>query len=71
MGIECERDTVDYLIESHYRPHNRAMRRCHPRDILQQVRNYCVYNDRPIEAQPEYLDRVVGSYFAMLLKKTN
>jgi predicted ATPase with chaperone activity len=71
MGLECRREAVDYVINKHFRPLNRAMRRCHPRDILQQVRNFCVYNDLPIEARPEYFDRVVGSYFAMVLKKSN
>ena len=27
---------------------DRAMRRCHPRDLLSQVRNYCAYNDYPV-----------------------
>ncbi len=68
MGIECRREDVEHLIAKHYRPQNRAMRRCHPRDLLQQVRNYCVYNDLPIEVRPEHLDRVVGCYFANVLK---
>ena len=42
MGFEYRRDDVEYLLDTHYRPHRRAMRRCHPRDLLQQVRNYCV-----------------------------
>ena len=68
MGIECRRDDVEHLIAKHYRPHDRAMRRCHPRDLLQQVRNYCVYNDLPIEVRPEHFDRVVASYFTTVLK---
>jgi predicted ATPase with chaperone activity len=68
MGIECRRDDVEYLIAKHYLPYNRAMRRCHPRDLLQQVRNFCVYNDLPIEVRPEHFDRVIGSYFATVLK---
>jgi predicted ATPase with chaperone activity len=71
MGFESRREEVDYLIEQHYRPQNRAMRRCHPRDLLHQIRNYCVYNDLPIETRREYFDRVVGSYFAMVLKQSN
>jgi hypothetical protein len=45
------------------------MRRCHARDILQQVRNYCVYHDLTAEMKPEYFDKVAGGYFAMVLKK--
>ena len=40
------------------------MRRCHPRDIVKQVRNYCRYRQRDFELRPEYIDRVVNSYFA-------
>jgi hypothetical protein len=45
------------------------MRRCHPRDLLGQVRNYCAYNDLPIEMRPEYFDRVVDSYFTVVINK--
>jgi predicted ATPase with chaperone activity len=58
-----QREAVDYLIETHYRPHGRPLRRCHPRDLLMQIQNYCVYNDIPMEMRPEYIDRVVHSYF--------
>jgi hypothetical protein len=58
--------TVDWLLETHYRPHRRAMRRCHPRDLLSQVRNFCLYNDYTMEMRPEYFDRVVGSYFTVV-----
>ena len=42
------------------------MRRCHPRDLLLQIRNYCAYNDLPIEMTEEHFDRVVRSYFTVL-----
>ena len=60
---------VNYLIETHYLGVNRPMRRCHPRDLLGQIRNYCVYKGLPLEMKPEYFDRVVNSYFTMVLKK--
>ncbi|MBI3838389.1 MAG: AAA family ATPase [Planctomycetia bacterium] len=68
--FDCEyrKDVVNYLIDTHYRSQNRAMRRCHPRDLLMQVRNYCRYNDLEMEIRPEYFDCVVESYFAMVLK---
>jgi predicted ATPase with chaperone activity len=63
--FECayDREAVEYLLEKHYRPTGRARRRCHPRDLLLQIRNYCTYNDLEIEMRPEYFDRVVKSYF--------
>ncbi len=68
VGVGCEyrAEVVDHLLRAHYRPHNLPMRRCHPRDLLGQVRNYCVYNGLPMEMRPEYFDRVVKSYFTAL-----
>ena len=56
---------IDQLIEKHYQG-KRPMRRCHPRDLLQQIRNFCVYNETPMEMRPEYFDRVVQSYFTVV-----
>jgi len=68
-GCEYRKDVVNYLLETHYHSVNRAMRRCHPRDLLFQIRNYCRYHNRTLEIRPEYFDVVVGSYFAMVLKR--
>ena len=48
---------------------NRPLRRCQPRDLLNQVRNYCVYHGLPVEMKPEYFDRVVPSYFTVVSGK--
>jgi predicted ATPase with chaperone activity len=56
-------EAVHYLVANHYTPHGRSLRRCHPRDLLSQIKNYCVYYGRPMELRPDYLDRVVKSYF--------
>jgi hypothetical protein len=63
---QCKPEVVDWLLATHYRPRSRAMRRCHPRDLLSQVRNYCTYNDFPVEMRNEYFDRVVPSYFTVV-----
>jgi predicted ATPase with chaperone activity len=70
-GLHCEfrPDTVDYLITAHYEPVSRPLRRCQPRDLLNQVRNYCVYNGLPVEMRNEYFDRVVPSYFTVVSGK--
>jgi len=68
FGCEYRKEVVKYLIDTHYRPMNRALRRCHPRDLLIQVRNYCRYHRVPLEILPEYFDYVVESYFAMVFK---
>jgi len=66
VGCAYDKGAVDYLLATHYRPHNRALRRCHPRDLLLQVYNYCRYNDLPMEMRPEYFDLVVGNYFTVV-----
>ncbi len=68
-GIEYRRDAVEHLLAKHYRPLKRAMRRCHPRDLLKQILNYCTYRDITAEMRPDYFDRVASSYFAMVLTK--
>ena len=69
-SFDCEyrKDVINYLIETHYNSVGRAKRRCHPRDLLKQVRSYCRYNNLPLEVRPEHFDTVARSYFAMVLK---
>jgi predicted ATPase with chaperone activity len=62
----CEGAAIDYLIEHHYRRVNRPFRCCQPRDLLLQVRNYCVYNDLPLELKPIYFDFAADNYFTVM-----
>jgi predicted ATPase with chaperone activity len=66
VGCAYERSAVEHLLEKHYRSRNRPLRRCHPRDILMQVHNYCVYNELPMEMRPDYLDGAVNNYFTVV-----
>ena len=68
FGCEYRKDVVNFLLEKHYRLTGRARRRCHARDLLMQVRNYCRYHGLELELLPEYLDAAVETYFAMVLK---
>ncbi|MEM6330656.1 MAG: AAA family ATPase [Planctomycetota bacterium] len=63
VGCAYRPEAVDYLVQKHYRPYGRAIRRCHARDLLQQIANYCVYQGRALELRPDYLDRAVAGYF--------
>lgn len=69
FGCEYVSEVVDLLIDKHYRQANRRMRRCHPRDLLSQIRNYCNYNDLELEMRDDYFDRVVKSYFTDCLNR--
>lgn len=65
-NIPFQADAVDYLIRKHYLPVARPFRNCQPRDLLLQVKNYCLYNELPIELKPEYLDFAVDNYFSVM-----
>ncbi|QDU88590.1 hypothetical protein Pla175_19700 [Pirellulimonas nuda] len=66
LGFGYRPEAVDYLVQKHYRPLGRCLRRCHARDLLSQVRNYCVYRGVALELRPDYLDRAVGAYFTTM-----
>ena len=68
FGCEYRKDVVNYLLQTHYNAVGRVKRRCHPRDLLKQVRSYCRYKNLPLEIRPEYFDIVARSYFSMVLK---
>jgi predicted ATPase with chaperone activity len=69
LHCEFKPEVVDHLIDKHYTPAGRPLRRCQPRDLMNQVRNYCVYMGRPVEMRPELFDRVVPSYFTVVSGK--
>ena len=66
VKIPYNADAIDYLIETHYKPIDRPMRMCQPRDLLLQVKNYCLYNDLPIELKNEYFDFACDNYFSVM-----
>lgn len=66
IGCEYRPEAVDYLVQKHYLPNNRPLRRCQARDLLTQIRNYCVYQGAPVELRPDYLDRAVNTYFTTM-----
>ncbi len=67
LGFEnADMSAVDHLVREHYAKAGRPFRCCHPRDLLLQVRNYCVYNKLPLELKPRYFDFAVMNYFTAL-----
>lgn len=71
FNCEYRADVVNHLLRQHYLKANRRLRRCHPRDLLNQIQSFCTYNELPMEMRPEYFDRVVKSYFTMVLEKVD
>jgi hypothetical protein len=65
-GIPYQAGAIDYLIETHYRATGRAMRMCQPRDLLLQVKNYCLCNELEPELRNEYFDFTCENYFSVM-----
>jgi len=61
-----DRDAVEYLIQTHYLDAGRPLRACHPRDLLLQVRNFCVYKKTPKKLTPPAFDFAVENYFSVM-----
>lgn len=66
VGLINDPEAIDYLIETHYIPKQRPFRNCQPRDLLLQVRNYCIYRRKPKKVTKEALDFAVDNYFSMM-----
>lgn len=62
-------EAVEWLLQEHYRSTGRPLRRCHPRDLLLQVRNLCTYNDLPFEMLPEHFNTVSTGFFTRIETK--
>ena len=66
VGCEYDAAAVDYLVEKHYKAVDRPFRCCQPRDLLQQIRNYCHYQKMETRMTPELFDFAVDNYFAVM-----
>lgn len=66
MKFEYKPAMIKRLIEKHYLPVGRPFRNCHPRDLLLQVKNYCLYLKRPLELTDEAFDFAAENYFSIV-----
>jgi hypothetical protein len=66
LNITHRREPIDYLIDRHYRTQGRPFRCCQPRDLLLQIRNYCIFQGLPIELTRENIDFAVENYFTVM-----
>ena len=65
LGFPATPEAADHLLKF-YQSSHRNLRRCHPRDLLTQVANFCRYRKIPMVIRPEYLDQACRSYFSQL-----
>ena len=61
--MRFHRVMVAYLYRRHYRPMGRALRACHPRDLLDQIIALCRYRGIEPAVTRELLDAACASYF--------
>ena len=66
LDIPFEQDMFDYIIDTYYRPVDRQLRNCHPRDLLLQVLNYCRFNQIPTAMTKDSVDFAIDSYFSVM-----
>ncbi len=66
FGFEYDREVIEQLLAKHYRPINRPLRSCQPRDLVLQVRNYCTYHRIPKRLTLEAFDFAVANYFSVM-----
>jgi predicted ATPase with chaperone activity len=66
LGFPHRPEVIDYVIQTHYHKAGRPLRFCQPRDLMLQVRNYCVYRGIPLDMTAEYFDLAAENYFAVM-----
>ncbi|MFI4875074.1 MAG: AAA family ATPase, partial [Blastopirellula sp. JB062] len=66
MGFEYRSEVLDYVVQEHYQKVDRPYRCCQPRDLLQQVRNLCLFEKAPLELSADRFDAAVENYFAVM-----
>jgi hypothetical protein len=66
LNIHYNPQAIEYLLNRHFRSGKREMRGCHPRDIMHQVRNYCIFHQEPLQLTKDNLDFAIETYFSML-----
>jgi hypothetical protein len=54
---------VEYLLSRYYDGGQRPLTACHPRDLLEQILDYCRFHQLAPRLTPENLDRACHSYF--------
>jgi predicted ATPase with chaperone activity len=66
LNIPYETRLIDYLIDKHYKAQGRPYRYCQPRDLMLQIRNYCLFHDVPMKLTEENIDDAVCNYFSFV-----
>jgi predicted ATPase with chaperone activity len=66
LDLDVEEGAIDYLVDEYFTKTGRAMRYCHPRDLMLQVHNLCKFREEPGVVNKETIDQAVLLYFSLL-----
>lgn len=66
FGFEFDAEAVEYLVKEHYDAKDRPFRACQPRDLLLQVRNFCLYKEQEKKMTTSGFDFAVENYFSVM-----
>ncbi len=64
-GVEFDPEAVAYLLEEHYAQLGRPLVTCQPRDLLEQILDYCRFHGLAPALSRENLDRACRNYFVV------
>ena len=65
LNLQIDEDVINHLIDTHFHKASRAMRFCHPRDLLLQAFSYCEFNQLDMVVTEEAMAIAVENYFAI------
>ena len=69
MNVHYDPEAIAWLIEAHYKPHNRPFAACQPRDLLGQVIDIAHYRGETPQLSGDLLDAAAKNYFVRFGKK--
>jgi hypothetical protein len=61
-GLVANQECLDHILHK-YAVEKRIMKGCEPRDLLNKVRDLCLFEGRPQQLTPELIDAAWGNYF--------
>jgi SpoVK/Ycf46/Vps4 family AAA+-type ATPase len=62
-GLAYDEGAVEHLLSAWYDAHDRQLRGCHPRDLVEAIVDECAYDGRPAAVTPEIVDEACSTYF--------
>lgn len=68
-GVEYSAEAIDWLIQTHFKPHHRAFAGCQPRDLVDQVIDIAHYRGEQPALSGDLLDAAVKNYFVKFGRK--